>query len=104
MVEVELDFVDERLRVTRSDGLALSVPLRSCSVAEMYRDFLRLLGEADAAAEIWGVPVELPDPVPFARDEVQRRYDGDAMRRCWTILLASERVLQRFRTGFVGKT
>ena len=102
-IEAELDFTDERLRVMRTDGLVLSVPLRSCSVAEMYADFLRLLGEADTAARIWGVPVELPDPVPFADDESVRSYDGEAMGRCWRILLATDRVLQRFRTGFVGK-
>ncbi len=103
VIEVELDFVDERLRVAREDGLSFSAPLRSCSVAEMYGDFLSLLGEAEASARIWEVPVEIGDPVPFTHDGVRRNYDGDAMRRCWNILLSTERVLQRFRTGFIGK-
>lgn len=103
MVESELDFVADRLRVTRSDGLTVEAPLRDCSVAEMYADYLGLLRETEVEARIWGMPVEIPDAIPFRTDEVHCSYDGDAMRRGWRALLATERVLQRFRTGFVGK-
>src|SRR5690606_22109159 len=94
----------DQLVVRRSDGFVASCPLRSCSVAELYGDYLALLHDARIDARLWGVPVEIADPIPFAEDTVHRSYDGDAVRRAWRVLLDTERVLQRFRTRFLGKS
>src|SRR5207302_989735 len=49
------------------------------------------------------MPNELPDPKPFDQDHAMRAYDPDAARLFWRALVQAERVLQRFRTRFVGK-
>lgn len=102
-VEVELDFVGDQLVVRSSDGFTATRPLESCPVSRFYHDYLALLHDARVDAAIWGVPVEIADPIPFARDDVHRSYDGDAVRRAWRVLLDTERVLLRFRAGFLGK-
>src|SRR5215208_4177904 len=42
--EVEFDFVNHRLTVTASDGSTGTMPLRSQTVAEFYREYMNLLG------------------------------------------------------------
>src|SRR5262249_30760116 len=48
-------------------------------------------------------PNEIPDPIPFARDEVHRSYDREYAQRFWRILSETERVLKTFRARFIGK-
>ena len=50
-----------------------------------------------------GVPVEVEMAIPFAEDAQHGAYDPEAVTRWWRILLACDRVLKRFRSGFVGK-
>jgi hypothetical protein len=45
----------------------------------------------------------VPDPVPFAEDHEMRPYDADAVSRWFEALVSVQNVLQRFRTGFLGK-
>jgi hypothetical protein len=49
------------------------------------------------------MPVEIPDPVPFDQDEQHAAYDREYVNRCWRILRSSERVMQEFRSRFIGK-
>jgi hypothetical protein len=64
---------------------------------------MRMLDELGVSTEIWPVPVEIPDAIPFAEDWLHASYDGDAVRRFWQALIAIEAVLKRFRSRFVGK-
>ena len=48
-------------------------------------------------------PVETARAVPFALDDEHCSYDPAAVRRFWAALVQADRVLRRFRAGFVGK-
>ena len=61
------------------------------------------LDELGIEVTILARPVELPDVVPFAEDEIHHAYDAGAAHRFWLALVQSHRVLARFRGGFVGK-
>jgi hypothetical protein len=54
--------------------------------------------------KIWKMPVEIPDPIPFDEDEQHASYDREYVERCWQVLRSSERVLQIFRSRFIGKS
>ena len=49
------------------------------------------------------MPVEIPDPIPFDQDHTHASYDPEYVNRCWRILRSSDRVLQEFRSRFIGK-
>jgi hypothetical protein len=49
------------------------------------------------------VPNELPDPIPFDRDEVHASYDQDAACGFWRVLVQADQVFRLFRTSFLGK-
>jgi hypothetical protein len=50
------------------------------------------------------MPNELPDPVPFAKDERPREWDGDAARRLHGAFLSADRCFNAFRSLYRGKT
>jgi hypothetical protein len=49
------------------------------------------------------MPVEIPSPIRFDRDETHHHYDPEFAHRCWRILARIEAVFTRSRSGFVGK-
>ena len=101
--EVEFDFVDHRLTVTVSDGSTRSLPLRSQTVAEFYREYLSLLGSLGVPVKIWPMPVEVESALRFPDDGIHRSYDAEWANRMWRVLVQADRVLKRFRGRFLGK-
>jgi hypothetical protein len=103
-VEVEFDFLNDRLVASMSDGRVREMRLAGRSVADFYRDYCALLGALDVHVRIWPRPNELADATPFAEDRQHAGYDGDAARRWWRALIQADRALKRFRGTFLGKS
>ncbi len=101
--QVDFDFIDHKLLVETSDGEERSLELAPRTVADFYREFMSRMRELQLEVKIWTTPVEVPDPVPFERDETHKSYDPEYANRFWRALVQSERVFQRFRSGFTGK-
>ena len=101
--EMEFDFIDHKLEITCSHGQSTSVPLQPKSVATFYRETMDALRQLGINVHIWRMPVEIPDPVPFDEDEQHASYDPEYANRFWQVLRASEKVMQKFRAGFIGK-
>ncbi|MGH7508213.1 MAG: DUF5996 family protein [Gemmatimonadales bacterium] len=101
--EVELDFIDHNLLVSTGDRAIGTLPLLPRTVADFYREYTALLNSLGLRVSIWPVPSEMEDQLPFAQDQQHRSYDPEAVARCWGILSQAGRVLQRFRSGFLGK-
>jgi hypothetical protein len=53
---------------------------------------------------IWTMPVEIEGAIPFDQDQVHRSYDRDQVERFWQLLVRTARVLNEYRTTFVGKS
>lgn len=102
-VEILFDFIDHELLLVTSRGDGRRMPLEAISVAEFFRRFRRIADELDVSVEFDVVPNEIPNPVPFSLNEAPGAYDRDAVRRFFAALVQVERVLERFRTGFLGK-
>ncbi len=102
-LEIEFDFVDHVLWLRLSDGRFRQLTLRPMMVAEFYADLFIALVELGVDITIRTMPCEIPDGIPFDRDSTHAAYDRDAANRFWRVLLATNEVLSRFRTGFLGK-
>lgn len=102
-VEVALDLIDHMVVGAATDRRTARFALGPMSVADFHARFLRLLAELGATPELHGRPNEVPNPVPFAEDRAERPYDRDAVFRFFQASVAADRVLKRFRTGFLGK-
>ena len=101
--QVEFDFMEHRLRVQVSDGRQASLPLEPQSVAAFYGRFMEALKALEVPVAIRTMPNELPDPIPFDRDETHRSYDPEYANRYWRALLQAQRVFDQFRARFTGK-
>ncbi|HEU4769034.1 MAG TPA: DUF5996 family protein [Pyrinomonadaceae bacterium] len=101
--EMEFDFVDHHLNVKCSDGSIGTVALEPKSVATFYAQTMSVLRTLGLEVHIWKTPVEIPDPIPFDQDEQHASYDPEYVNRLWQVLRASERVMQDFRSRFIGK-
>jgi Family of unknown function (DUF5996) len=102
--EVELDFTDHHLVVRTSDGRRKALALMPRSVADFYQHFMHTLGALGIKCRINTLPVEVPDAIPFEKDQAHASYDPDYAHRWWLILTQTDRVLQQYRSSFVGKS
>ena len=101
--EMEFDFIDNVLLIKCSDGSFGTVTLQPMSVATFYRETMSVLRTLGLEVHIWKMPVEIPDPIPFDEDEQHASYDPEYVNRFWEVLRASEKVMQEFRSRFIGK-
>ena len=98
-----LDLLDHAVIGSASNGRTGRFDLAPMSVADFHAQFIALLTELGATPEFHGRPNEVPEPVPFAEDHAERPYDAEAVTRFFQASVAVDRVLKRFRTGYLGK-
>ncbi|HEV3178162.1 MAG TPA: DUF5996 family protein [Stellaceae bacterium] len=101
--QIDFDFIDHRLVIAAGDGATASLALEPRSVAVFHRQLMARLASLDLPVKIWTMPVEIAGAIPFEQDSTHASYDRDAANRFWRILVQCERVLTRFRAGFLGK-
>ncbi len=103
ILEIEFDFVRQRLLARTSAGAEGSLALEPQPVAEFYSRVIGLLGNLGVAVSINELPSELPRPIRFSHDRSPRAYDAAAAQRFWRALVQIDRVLRLFRSAFLGK-
>ena len=101
--EIRFDFIDHQLRILKSDGAQRAIKLQPRSVADFYKAVMTALNELELPVTIDIMPNEIPDPVPFDRDEQHRSYDPEFANRFWRVLVQVDRVFKEFRSRFCGK-
>lgn len=102
--EISFDFLDHQLRVQTSDNGLRTLALAPRSVSDFYRELMAALRALGLEVKIWTMPVEVPDPIPFDTDERHRTYVAEQAQRFWRVLKRADRILQRFRCRFLGKS
>jgi len=102
--EVNFDFISHRLAINVSDGRTQEMTLEPRTVADFYRLFMEALATLGIKVTISTLPSELPNAILFEQDTIHAAYDRGAVHNWWRIMLATERVINRFRTPFHGKS
>jgi hypothetical protein len=101
--EMAFDLVAHRLDITASDGSGRQIALEPRTVADFHAAVMAALVELRLPVEIDPRPCEIPGAIPFDQDHTHATYDADQAQRFWRALLQIHRVLEQFRTGFIGK-
>jgi len=102
--EIHFDFIDHRLVILMSDGRTQEITLEPRTVADFYHLFMNTLKSLGIEVTISTMPAELPNPTPFDQDTTHASYGKAAVHNWWRIMLASARVMEKFRTPFHGKS
>ncbi|HEV3185190.1 MAG TPA: DUF5996 family protein [Xanthobacteraceae bacterium] len=100
---IDFDFVRHTLDIAVSDGGHKEIALEPRTVADFYALVMAALAELRIPVRVTELPSEIADAIPFGRDRTHGAYDADYAQRFWRVLVSADRVLKRFRTGFIGK-
>jgi hypothetical protein len=103
LLEIEFDFTEHVLRLSRSDGEMRTVSLAPKPVAQFFAEVMAALAALDLPVRINEQPNEIADAIPFSQDRVHAAYDPEYANRFWRLLVQVNRVFSTFRTGFLGK-
>jgi len=103
-IEVLFDLREHRVVGTCGNGRKASFDLAPSTVAAFHANFVKLISDLGGTPTFNGRPNEVPDPVPFVEDDRDRPYDRKAVQRFHQALIAVDRVFNRFRTSFIGKS
>jgi hypothetical protein len=101
--EIQFDFERHALAISTSEGAAVSRPLTAEPVASFYNGLMEKLASLGIRASINPKPQEVPNPILFHQDHGPGAYDSEYARRLWRILLSTGKVMERFRSPFIGK-
>ena len=102
-IEITFDFLQHVLRIRTTDGVARDMALESRSVADFYAELTSRLRGIGVQAAMHPAPVEVEESIPFAEDTIHATYEPDKAHAFFLSLIHSDRVLNRFRSGFTGK-
>lgn len=103
-ITLSFDFHDHVLIAEASDGARGAFALDPMSTADVFDRTKRLIASVGGTPEIHGKPNEIAGALPFAQDTAPRPYDAAAVERFHQALVSIDRVFNRFRTGFLGKS
>lgn len=103
LLEIEFDFVGQRLIARTSRGDEQAFALEPRTVSDFYHRIGDLLNSVGVWIKINEMPSELANPIPFSQDRSHAAYDPAAAHRFWRALVQIDRVFKQFRTGFIGK-
>lgn len=101
--DITFDLTDHKLDISTSDGRVARMELRPRSVADFYRELMAKLGELGINIDIYTVPSEVPDGIPFDEDETHASYDAGQVERFFKVLSFADIVFKKFRARFIGK-
>ena len=103
VVTMTFDFIANELVIKSSDDRIERVRLEPQTVASFYQRAMDAVKRIGLDVRIWPMPVEIPNPIRFDKDDQHHSYDPDAANAFWGVLVAIEPVFAAFRAEFIGK-
>jgi hypothetical protein len=101
--QITFDFLNHYLLVETNDGITKTIALAPRSVADFYQAVMSTLKEIGIEVQLWTVPQEITDPIPFDQDNEHTAYDAECVQRFWRTLVQCARLLTLFRARYAGK-
>ena len=98
-----MDLTRHALVLHAADGEIDQLPIDLGTVAALHHALIAMLKSHGLPASFNGVPNEIEDAVPFAKDGKRRTYRPEAAERLLAALTCVEPVFDRFRACFLGK-
>ena len=102
--ELMLDCLSGAIALETSTGFADGFEITGQTVADFHGQLADLLSHAGVDTDISGAPNEVEEAIPFAQDRRARTFDIATVQRVHRAFCDANRVFERFRTGFVGKS
>lgn len=101
--DISFDFIRDELIFNTSAGEIISFSLKDLSVASFYKKVTETLDRIGVKIKLNPKSVEMRIPVMMDKDEANKTYDGDLVRRWWNIMISIQNVFNKFKSRFSGK-
>lgn len=101
--QITFDFLSHQLLIETSDGITRAIALAPRSVSDFYKTVMSTLKEIDLEVQIWTMPQEVAEPIPFEQDDLHAAYNSESAQRFWQILVQADRLMTVFRSRYAGK-
>jgi hypothetical protein len=101
--DIVFDLTGHHLHIVTSNGRLESLALVPMSVADFYTAFMERLHRLGIDVDIWTMPSEIENAVPFEQDHTHAQYDAEYVSRFRQTLVQAARVMNAFRARFLGK-
>jgi hypothetical protein len=101
--DIIFDFTEHRLVIETSDGRVAGFALKSMAVADFYAEFTQHLRGLGIDVQIWTMPGEIENAIPFDQDRKHAQYDPAYVEKFRQALVLSNQVMNDFRARFIGK-
>jgi len=101
--DIVFDLTGHHLHLLTSNGRLESLALVPMSVADFYAAFMERLHRLGIDAQIWTMPSEIENAVPFEQDHTHAQYDAEYVSRFRLVLVQAARLMNDFRARFLGK-
>jgi Family of unknown function (DUF5996) len=101
---IEFDFIGHKLLIQTSAGDVRTLDLAPRTVADFYAELTAILAALKIDVKIHASPDEVANPIPFAEDRTHKSYDRQSVERFHHLLISVDKVLQKFRARFIGKS
>ena len=102
--ELIVDCLSGAVALETSQGFVDGFEITGQPVARFNGQLTELLRAGGVNTSVSGAPNEVEDAVPFDQDSDPRDWDDAVIARCHRALSDANRVFERYRTGFVGKS
>ena len=102
--EIQFNFLEHQLEIATCGGARVVLPLQPESVAAFYARLMEALRGLGIEVSINTKPQEIADPIPFEQDFTHASYDREYAQRFFHVLVSTERVMQQFRSSYLGKS
>lgn len=101
--EIRFDFLQQALIIERIDGQKSTIPLEAQPTSAFYHEIMKQLNDLGIPVNIYTTPSEIPNAIPFDKDDEPREYDQYWAKQFWLTLMQADRVFKEFRSRFIGK-
>ncbi|MEM6462462.1 MAG: DUF5996 family protein [Pseudomonadota bacterium] len=101
--QIDFDFLDHAVRVSKNDGRMEQFDVRGLSVAGFYEALFAALKALGIELTINTMPYDNVSTTPFEQDHARSTYDAEAVSRFWHALCSIASVFERYRGEFYGK-
>jgi len=101
---IDLDFVAHKLEICCTGQDPISMGLYSRTVADFHRELFEKLYSIDLDVRIHPRPNEMDPAIPFKDNTINKTYDPEAASAIWHAMLSVDRLFNRFRSEFIGKS
>lgn len=102
--EIRLDFIHQEVRIKTSNGTQDRFTLGGQTVASFYEQLMEKLKFLGIPVKISAIPNEIPNPIPFIKNNQKFPYQPSEAQKLWKSLVLIDKVFHEFKSKFTGKS